>query len=176
MCAVSLSTERHSEPKHFSRLSPSHHTCNSLPVKILPISSLQSRFWRHLQPAEVGNFNKKRRLSDKASRLDIAPFEANSFVWKILRVNYLESRFCSANSLSRRANLFVIKILSRQAKKRVTSISSISLSSLSEANFAREASCHSDARAKRDRRNPLFSSSVLTAGDSWLPISLADVR
>lgn len=134
MCAVSSFTERHSEPKQFGCVSPTRRRYNSLPVKILPVSYLQSRFWRPVQPLGVGNFNKTQQLSDRVLRADIAQLAANSFICKILRVSSMESRFCSANNLSRRIKLFVIKILSHQDKKRVTPVSFASLSTFSLAD------------------------------------------
>jgi hypothetical protein len=127
MCAVFPFAERHSEPEQFGGPSPSHRRRNSFTVKILRVSYLQSRIWRHIQSLEIGNLNKTQQFSDIVPRANPRQFATNSFVWKILRVNSLESRFCSPNGRHRRAKLFVIKILSHQDKKRRAPISLIPL-------------------------------------------------
>ena len=136
MCAVSPVTGRHAEPKQFGSPALSRRRCNSLPVKILRVSYLQSRIWRHIQSLEIGNPNKTQQLSDGVSGDDLPRFAANSFVCRILLVSNLESGFCSANSSPRRAKLFVIKILSRQDKKRTKTTSLIPLSSLPSQTFS----------------------------------------
>lgn len=127
MCADFPFAECHSRVGLSSSPSPSHRRYNSLPIKILRVSSLQSRFWRPIRVLGIGNLNKTQQLFDQASGTDLSQFANNSFVWKILRVNSSESRFCSANSSPRRAKLLVIKILSRQDKKRTLTISLIPL-------------------------------------------------
>jgi hypothetical protein len=138
MCPLSSFARCHSEVRLLGSPPPSHRRCNSLPVKIVRVSSLQSRFWRPIRPLGIGNLNKTQRLSDMISGVNSHQYAANSLCCNILHVTSLELIFCSPNSRYLRAKWFVIRILSHQDKKRVRLISLIPLSSLSIANFARE--------------------------------------